>query len=96
MKSKLLLILFIFLLVASFGIAAGPNKAIDNKQMEKAVTNLLIGLKSDNAGLRSSSAYFLGEYNSREAVIPLMKILKSNAEEELRIQAALALIKIGD
>jgi HEAT repeat protein len=95
-KSKLLLILFIFLLVASFGIAAGPNKAIDNKQMEKAVTNLLIGLKSDNAGLRSSSAYFLGEYNSREAVIPLMKILKSNAEEELRIQAALALIKIGD
>jgi HEAT repeat protein len=57
---------------------------------------LLIGLDSDNAGLTSSSAYYLGELSSAEAVIPLMKILKNAKQEELRISAALALLKIGD
>lgn len=96
MNSKLLIILFLLFFFVSFGLAAGPAKWANNDQKEKAVENLLVGLNSDNEGLQSSSAFFLGEYNFREAVIPLMKILKSNAEEELRIQAALALIKIGD
>ena len=96
MNSKLLIILFLLFFFVSFGLAAAPAKWANNDQKEKAIENLLVGLNSDNEGLQSSSAFFLGEYNSREAVIPLMKILKNNSQEELRIQAALALFKIGD
>jgi len=95
-KSKLLVILILLFSVASFGLAPGLNKFANNNQKEKAIENLLVGLNSNNEGLQSSSAFFLGEYNSTEAVIPLMKILKNSAQEELRIQAALALFKIGD
>jgi HEAT repeat protein len=95
-KSKLLIILFLLFFFVSFGLAAGPAKWANNDQKEKAIENLLVGLNSDNEGLQSSSAFFLGEYNSSEAVIPLMKILKNSSQEELRIQSALALLKIGD
>ena len=53
------------------------------------------GINSDNQGLRMSSAYLLGEFKSDEAVIPLMKILKSDDNEESRIMSALSLLKIG-
>lgn len=96
MKSKILCVLVILLSFASFTLAAGPNESINKSQKEKAVQNFLEGLKTNNTGLQSSSAFYLGEINSSEAVIPLMRILKSNPEEELRIQAALALLKIGD
>ena len=54
------------------------------------------GIHSDNEGLVMSSSYFLGELKSDEAVIPLMKILKSDVNEEARIMAGLSLSKIGD
>ena len=54
------------------------------------------GINSGNQGLRMSSAYFLGEFKCDEAVIPLMKILKSDDNEESRIMSALSLLKIGD
>jgi len=96
LKSIILIFLIVLLSFTSFGIAAVPNKVMNNIQKEKAIENFLIGLNSENAGLQSSSAFFLGEFGSEEAVLPLMKILKSNSGEKMRIQAALALFKIGD
>ncbi|MCK5572707.1 MAG: HEAT repeat domain-containing protein [Bacteroidetes bacterium] len=66
------------------------------KKYEMAETNLLIGHQSDNQGLRESAAYMLGELKSAKAVIPLMKILRSEEHESSRIVAALALCRIGD
>ena len=63
---------------------------------EDVIENLLVGLKSDNLGLKASCAYYLGEEKADKAVIPLMGILKSDQEDELRIMAALSLFKIGD
>jgi len=91
--SLLLLLCFVF---ASFGIAAEPVKEKRTINNDLAIQNLLIGLDSDNAGLTTSSAYYLGELSSTEAVIPLMKMLRNSEQEELRISAALALLKIGD
>ena len=91
--SLLLLLCFVF---ASFGIAAEPIKEKRTINKDLAIQNLLIGLDSDNAGLTTSSAYYLGELSSTEAVIPLMKMLRNSEQEELRISAALALLKIGD
>ena len=56
--------------------------------------NLMIGLNADNFGLKSSAAQILGDIKSQKAVIPLMKILKSSDDDNLRIIAALSLYKI--
>lgn len=61
-------------------------------QIEK---NLLVGLDSDNLGLRVSSAYMLGEMESEDAVDPLVKMLREDDDEGARIMAALSLVKIG-
>ncbi len=89
--------LLLAFLVSSSAFAMQPQKkyrsTFDKKMIE---TNLLIGLNSDNRGLQISSANFLGEYKISKAVIPLMKVLKSSECDELKVQAALALVKIGD
>lgn len=66
------------------------------KNREAVVKSLLIGINSENYGLRTSSAYMIGELNITEAVIPLMRMLKSETNEEARIMAAVSLFKIGD
>jgi HEAT repeat protein len=96
MNSKVALLLLILLTITSLGLAAEPAKETRLLNKDIFIENYLIGLHSENNGLMSSSAYYLGELKSEEAVIPLMKILKSSDEEELRIVAALALLKIGD
>ena len=90
-----LLVLGLFFFVMT---AYGFNKSDldDAKTKKAAVTNLLIGLNSDNYGLRTSSAFMLGEIKAEEAVIPLMKMLRSEKHEDARIVAALALYKINN
>lgn len=83
---------------ASAMAAAGVHEStgLSEEKYEAAVANLLIGLHSDNQGLRESSAFLLGELKAGEAVVPLMAILRSDAPETSRIIAALALCRIGD
>jgi hypothetical protein len=57
--------------------------------------NYLVGLNSNNIGLRTSCAYFLGEMKSDKAIIPLLKLLRYGETEQSRIIAALSLYKIG-
>jgi HEAT repeat protein len=92
-----LLAIFIctFILTGSL-LASSPEKTKSNVSIEKIEDNLLEGLKSDNLGLRISTAYYLGEYKTERAVMPLIKMLHSEKEESARIQAALSLIKIGN
>jgi hypothetical protein len=98
MKAKFLIGLMLIVTITSVIFPAeNPNKSKSstyNKYL--IVENLLVGINSDNEGLKSSSAYFLGELKSKEAVIPLLGILKGEENEELRIMAALSLTKIGD
>ncbi len=96
MKLSITLLLLLFFVFVSFGTAAEPVKETNTINRDLAIQNLLIGLDSDNIGLTSSSAFYLGELSSTEAVIPLMKMLRNAEQEELRISAALALLKIGD
>ncbi len=96
MKSVAIFLLLLFFAFVSYGAAAEPVKEKRNINRDLAIENLLIGLDSDNSGLTASSAFHLGELSSAEAVIPLMKVLRNSEQEELRIPAALALLKIGD
>ncbi|MCB9208623.1 MAG: hypothetical protein H6609_04530 [Ignavibacteriales bacterium] len=85
------LLVLVMLLVVTNLTLAGPKNAVNNNVEE----TLLVGLNSENLGLKTSSAYFLGEYGTSKSVIPLMKVLKSGKTEEERISAAVALSKIN-
>jgi hypothetical protein len=88
------LALTVFLLALSSTSFAGDGKLeVDVK--ESTIASLMEGLTSDNLGLKASCAYMLGELKVTEAIIPLMRILHNDVNEELRISAALALYKIG-
>jgi hypothetical protein len=81
---------------AAAGYAGGKPDLGSPEKYDRAVVNLIIGIKSDNTGLRESAAFMLGELQASEAVLPLMKILKDSEKESSRIVAALALCRIGD
>ena len=81
----------IIILILSFTILAGPRKNFDSTTED----NLIVSLQSDNLGVKTSSAYLLGEYGTSNSVIALMRVLKSGETEEERISAALALTKIN-
>ena len=92
-----ILYLFLSLFLLQISIFAKIQVASQSeKQQERTIQSLLIGIKSENLGLKSSCAYMLGELKISQAVIPLMKILKDPNNEELKIAAALALYKIED
>jgi hypothetical protein len=87
------------ILVLSLFCTALSYPQDSNKVMQKSAeseVNYLVGVKSDNFGLKVSSAYYLGEMKSEKAVIPLMEILRSDTSASARIMAALSLYKIGD
>jgi hypothetical protein len=91
----------IVLAIALMALLSGTALASDWKDLccDKYATvekNLLIGLQSDNQGLRESAAYMLGEIGSTRAVVYLMDMLHNSPEESSRIVAALALCRIGD
>lgn len=83
--------LFIFS-ITSFSLSANKNVELKKETIE----SLLEGISSDNRGLKTSSAFMLGEFELNEGVIPLMRILKSDPDEDARIMAALSLMKIRD
>ena len=91
--TRILALTVLILVLASTSFASDSKSAVDVK--ESTIASLLEGLSSDNLRLKSSCAYMLGELKVTEAIIPLMRILHNDANEELRISAALALYKIG-
>ena len=69
-KSISLLLLSYSLLLYSLSYAS-QLMPVSYQQIED---NLIVGVLSDNLGLRISSAYFLGEIKSEKAIIPLLKM----------------------
>ncbi len=67
---------------------------LTDEEYHQVEQNLLAGINSDNIGLQTSSAYFLGEMKSDRAMIPLLKLVQNGDTEEARIIAALSLYKI--
>jgi hypothetical protein len=93
MKTTITTIILSLLLIASSNALTNPKATTEIS--DNTVESLIIGINSENLGLRSSSVYMVGELQLSEAVIPLLRILHNEENEELRIAAALALYKIG-
>jgi hypothetical protein len=64
------------------------------EEYDQIEANMLTGIKSDNTGIQTSCAYFLGEMKSDRAMIPLLRLVQNGGTEEARIIAALSLYKI--
>jgi hypothetical protein len=92
MKKYLLGLVVISFMLVGESFAASLTKR--DSAIMKGEKNLLIAINTDNYGLKSSAVQLLGDIKSEKAVIPLMKILKSSNDENLRIVAALSLYKI--
>lgn len=86
--------LVVFFTAASFSSAASFEAPKLQFKYNSVESNLLIGVKSENYGLRVDCAYKLGEIKSSKAVNCLMEMLKSGDTEEEQIMAALSLRKI--
>lgn len=83
-----------FLLLTGSAMAEGNTAKTTVNDVDTIVDNLIVGAKSDNDGLRISSAYQLGEFKSDKAVTPLLKVLKSGKSDAEKIVAALSLTKL--
>ncbi len=91
---KNLLALFLLLVVA---VSANINDTKSkNVNSDLIVANLLKGVESENLGLKASATIQLGNYDSQKSIIPLLKALKDDNNESVRISAALSLYKLGN
>lgn len=93
MKLIIPILLLVFLIFETNFAHSQPKGTTHLKQ--NTIESLLNGLNSENIGLKSSCAYMIGELQISKAIIPLMKLLRTSENEDLRITAALALYKIG-
>lgn len=95
MKNSLLVIVMIVSLpLNSYLFGNTPDKLSFNRDL--IIKNLINGVRSENYGLRTSSAFLLGEFKSSEVVIDLLAMLHNEVNEDARIMAALSLLKIND
>ncbi len=93
MKKSVIAYSLLFVLLFSFSTILAQKPSEPNyTQIEN---NLLIGLKSDNQGLKLSSAYFLGEIQSKKATNQLMDLFHCSDNPDERQVVALALYKIN-
>ena len=99
MKRTMLVILTLVLTAAFATTAfagAHPNATVAAVNKALVEDNLIVGVQSQNFGLRTSAAMMLGDIKSTKAVFSLMHMLRTESDERARIVAALALTKIGD
>ena len=106
-QTRLVLVPILLLFLSSVLFAKEPKKPERNAantyndftvftddEFSRIENNLLVGVKSENPGLQTSCAYFLGEMKSDKALIPLMRLARNGNTEEVRIIAGLSLYKI--
>ncbi len=91
MKRTVIYLLLTLLVVGS------TNFAQSKKHLnERAIKNLIAGIKSENVGLKRSSIYFAGYYRIEDAAIvtELRNLMFSDEEPGIKILAALSLYEI--
>ena len=67
-----------------------------NVREKRAIANLIVGINSENEGVRKASIYFSGKYQFDHTTDALIKQLNVELNPSIRISIALALYKIGN
>jgi hypothetical protein len=88
----LVVILFFFLVTDSFG----QNQKISEVSKHKyALQNLVIGIHSENEGVRESSIYLAGQYRFIDTEDALIKQLKVEKKSDIKVLIGLALFRMN-
>ena len=74
---------------------AQKNSIKDVTDSKYALENLVVGIQSDNTGLKRSSIYFAGKYRIAETEDALIAQLKAEKNPSTRILIALVLYEMG-
>ena len=82
-------VLTFLLLFSVISFASANEKHAYNQYLMKS-------LDDENIGRRASAAMLLGDNIVYEAVVPLMKMLKTEKDFRVRIVAAVSLFKVGN
>ncbi|MDP1676360.1 MAG: HEAT repeat domain-containing protein [Bacteroidota bacterium] len=83
------------LLGVTFAFSATPENDPPSVNWSKAELNYKECLKSDNAGVKISSANYIRKYNLTGAVEELKSLLSKENSENVKMSGALALVTIG-
>jgi hypothetical protein len=84
------------LLITTSTFSQSNNLSDDELKHQVVYKNPLKGLRCTDEDIRLDCAFALGKIKSGKAVIPLMKLLREDPSEAVRIVAAQSLIEIGD
>ena len=96
-KFSLFIMILLAVLLFDVKLFSQPLPKRSIKMNETQISeNLLAGIQSNNKGLCASCTYLIGELCCKKSVIPLLSLLHNAKCEEIRILAALSLIKIED
>jgi HEAT repeat protein len=96
MKKLAMLLGAVLFVIGTGANAQAVKDQIGETKYDNAVENYLVALQGDNDGLRRSAIYMLGQLEAKDAVIPMMKVLRNCKDAKCRIAAAWALSKIGN
>ncbi|MBU2492413.1 MAG: HEAT repeat domain-containing protein [Bacteroidetes bacterium] len=97
MVFTLLLTLFFASSVNAQESQSSGKVIIEKYQLKtNAVKSLLVGIKSENRGLRNSAIFYAGQYKLEEAFDYLIEELQKEEDPGTKILIALSLYKIGD
>ena len=88
--------LIFLLFVSGITVSFGQNQKLSGLTNHKyALQNLEMGIQSENQGVRKSSIYLAGKHKFIEAEDTLIKQLKVEPEDNIRILIGLALFRMN-
>lgn len=96
MSSRVLGLTVIVLLLTSSFIHSQKSTEQKTEIPEIAIKNLLMGLESENDGVRLSCAYFAGKYKITEVSPKLVEAMKESNNDELCRMLLWSLYQIGN
>ena len=85
-------ILFVFLVSESFG---QKKQVSDLTNSKYALQNIIMGIQSENEGVRESSIYFAGQYRFIDTEEALIEQLKVEKESDIKVLIGLALFRMN-
>jgi hypothetical protein len=96
-KQRLIAVVAAAVMICASAVASQPMVSRSGEvDWNKAELNYVAALSSDNLGIRQSAATYLGEYQLKGGIEPLIQVLKNDKVESARMSAALALITLDD
>ena len=88
----LVVVLFFLLVSNSFG---QNQKIADLSKHKYALQNLIMGIQSENDGVRESSIYLAGQYRFIDTEDALIKQLKVERRSDIKVLIGLALFRMN-